>query len=108
MSQNDCALSLKMFNFCKNVNCPTSQDLLAFQNGELLAAQNETICKHLSDCEFCATEIEFYAHFPQADEECAETEIPAALYELAEAILSDKQKNFSLLNKLLATESIKI
>ncbi|MGI8468322.1 MAG: hypothetical protein ACR2N3_07705 [Pyrinomonadaceae bacterium] len=108
LSRSKFAFSLKMINFRKNVNCPPSQDLLAFQKGETQAAENAVIQKHLSKCEFCAAEIELYAHFPQAAEDCAETEIPPALYELAEAILNNRQKNFSLLNKLLEVESVKI
>ena len=104
LSQSNSVFSLKMITFCKNVDCPTSQDLLAFQNGGTLAAENGVIHRHLADCEFCAAEIEIYAHFPQADEDfedCIETKIPRPLYELAEALLSNRQKNFSLLNKML-------
>ncbi|MGI9035797.1 MAG: hypothetical protein ACR2GD_07130 [Pyrinomonadaceae bacterium] len=102
------AFSLKMINFRKNADCPASPDLLAFQNGETQPAETAFIRRHLLKCEFCAAEVELYARFPQSDEECAETEIPSALYELAEALLNNKQKNFSLLNKLLEVESIKI
>lgn len=90
-----------MINFCKHANCPASQDLLAFQNNEIAANKISSIQAHLSECEFCATEIEFYAHFPQAEEECSEKEIPTALYELAEAILNNRQANFLQLNQLL-------
>ena len=108
LSQNNSVFSLKMINFRKNSSCPTSQDLLAFQNCEISTNKFSAVQKHLSECEFCAAEVEFYARFPQADEECVEMEMPAALYELAEAILNNKQKNFLLLNKLLEAESIKI
>ncbi len=101
LSQSNPGFSLKMINFCKNINCPTSPDLLAFQLGETSASENKFINKHLSDCEFCAAEIEIYAHFAQATEDCAETQIPRPLYELAEALLNNRQKNFSLLNKIL-------
>lgn len=108
MSRTSSAFSLKMINFHKNSNCPTSQALLAFQNSETSTINSASLQKHLSECEFCAAEIELYAHCPQAVEECVETEIPAALYELAEALLNNKQKNFSLLNKLLEAERVKI
>ena len=108
LSRSNSVFSLKMINFRKNADCPTSQCLLAFQNGETSAAENIFIEKHLSECEFCAAEAELYARYPQADEEYSKTEIPAALYQLAEAILNNKQKNFLLLNKLLEIESIKI
>lgn len=101
LSRNSLAFSLKMINFRKNIDCPASPDLLAFQNGEIPAAQAKVIGEHLSNCEFCAAEIELYAHNEQSAEDCLETEIPRQLYELAEALLNNKQKNFSLLDKLL-------
>lgn len=97
-----------MITFCKSANCPSSQKLLAFQNGE---AEKEApqIRGHLAGCEFCAAEIEFYAHYPQSEETIAEVEIPLPLYELAEALLSNKHKAFSSLNKLLSeNEGVKI
>lgn len=64
---------------------------------------------HLAACEFCAAEVEFYAHYPQAEEPVSKVEMPVALYELAEALLSNKHKDFLLLNKLLCeSESVKI
>lgn len=103
------ALTLKMINFCKNAACPTSPDLLAFQKGETSKTKTKTIGTHLPECEFCAAEIELYAHCPQAEENCLETEIPRALFELAEALLCNRQKDFSLLNGLLSdAEGVKI
>ena len=94
--------SLKMINFCKSANCPSSSILLAFQHGETKADETRRIRHHLASCEFCAAEVEFYAHYPQAEEAlCPETKIPAPLYQLAEALLGNEQKNFKLLNKLL-------
>ena len=90
-----------MITFCKSANCPSSQKLLSFQNGDVPAKETERIRTHLSGCEFCLAEIEFYSHYPQSDEKIAEVEIPLPLYELAEALLSNKHKDFSLLNKLL-------
>jgi hypothetical protein len=101
--------SLKMVTFCKSANCPSSQKLLAFQNGETAERETQTIRTHLEGCEFCAAEVEFYAHYPQSDETISEVEIPLPLYELAEALLSNKHKDFSLLNKLLSeTDGVKI
>ena len=90
-----------MINFCKNATCPSSQDLLSFENGDIQSGESEDIRKHLTSCEFCAAEVEFYARFPQAEDVFTETKIPLPLYELAEALLSNRQKNFRLLNKLL-------
>ena len=103
--------SLKMITFCKSANCPASQKLLAFQNGETARKERKTISQHLTACEFCAAEVEFYAHYPQTAEEetVAKTEIPVPLFELASALLGNKHKDFSLLNQLLCqNEGVKI
>lgn len=98
-----------MINFCKNSACPSSEDLLAFQKGEILPKESKTIRHHLDSCEFCAAEAIFYARFPLSEEVYAETKIPAPLLELAEALLGNKQKKSFLLNRLLnETEGVKI
>lgn len=98
-----------MITFCKNAVCPSSQKLLAFQNGEMSEKDSMPIRQHLSDCEFCAAEIEFYSHYPQADEKIEKVEIPMPLFQLAEALLGNRHKDYSLLNKLLnETESLKV
>ena len=101
--------SLKMITFCKGTDCPSSQKLLAFQNGKTATNESNTVRAHLTACEFCAAEVEFYAHYPQTEEKVERTEIPLPLYQLAEALLSNRHKDFSLLNQLLnEPESIKI
>ncbi|MET0752990.1 MAG: hypothetical protein ABWZ66_06435 [Pyrinomonadaceae bacterium] len=100
--------SIKMVTFCKSANCPSSQKLLAFQSGETAEEEARYIRKHLAGCEFCAAEVEFYAHYPQSEETIVEVDIPLPLYELAEALLSNKHKDYSLLNKLLNESEVKI
>ena len=98
-----------MVTFCKNTNCPTSQDLLAFENDGIPFKERAEIETHLAACDFCASELEFYAHYPQSEEKVVKVEIPIPLYELAEALLSNKHKDFLLLNKLLCeSEGVKI
>ncbi len=98
-----------MVTFCKSVNCPASENLLAFQNGKFSREKRGKIEAHLSACEFCAAEVEFYAHCPQSNERIAAVEIPLPLLELAKALLNDKQNDFSVLNQLLCeNESVKI
>lgn len=94
-------VSIQMINFCKTKNCPASQELLEFQMAKCSTAKNEAIGKHLNGCEFCAAEVEFYANCPQEAETVLETEIPHPLFELATALLGNKHKDFSLLDKLL-------
>ena len=98
--------SLKMVTFCKDTNCPSSQRLLAFQSGELSPKEGTIIERHLAECEFCIAEVEFYQHYPQSDEAIARVEIPLPLLELAEALLGNKHKDFSTLNRLLCEKQI--
>ena len=98
-----------MATFCKDTDCPSSQELLAFQIGEAVLKKRGKIEAHLADCEFCASEVEFYAHYPQPDEAFVKAEIPIPLFELAEALLTNKHKDFLALNKLLCDkENVKI
>ena len=90
-----------MVNFCKNARCPSSTELLAFQTGSQTPKEAGAICRHLIKCDFCTAELEFYAHYPPVEEKIEIGEIPKPLYELAEALLSNRHKDFSLLNKLL-------
>jgi hypothetical protein len=103
--------SFKMANFRKNSECPSSQELLRFQKSESSRGCRK-IKKHITECEFCAAELGFYARFPQSEETSfiqPPSEIPAPLYELAEAILSKKYLDYSMLNKLLGeNESVKV
>lgn len=103
-------MSLKVFTFCKSANCPSSQDLLKFQKNEISVKEREMISRHFAVCEFCAAEVEFYAHYPPTkNEKITKTEIPAPLFELASALLGNRHKDFSLLNQLLhQSEGVKI
>ena len=102
--------SIKMVSFCKSANCPASQELLAFQNGEAAGQRDDAeIRRHLAACDFCASEIEFYAHYPPIEETVAKVEIPLPLYELAQALLGNRHKDFSLLDNLLGEkETVKL
>ncbi len=98
-----------MITFCKSAICPSSNDLLGFENGEVSVAEGERIKAHLAVCEFCASEVEFYAHYPPSEEAVATVEIPIPLYELAQALLNIRHKDYSVLNQLLnENEGVKI
>lgn len=90
-----------MANFCKNETCPSSQELLAFQNGDLESGVGRVVREHLRECEFCSAEVEFYAHYPQIDEPVEAAEIPTPLLQLAEALLRNREKDHSSLDQLL-------
>ena len=102
----DCVrmFSSGMSDFCKNEDCPASQELLDFQNGDLPIDRTLEIGRHLAACEFCEAEADFYSHYPQIQEdEMAETAaIPAPLFELAEALLTNLRADISSLEKLLS------
>ena len=93
-----------MSDFCKNEDCPASQELLDFQNGDLPIDRTLEIGRHLTACEFCEAEADFYSHYPQMPEdEVAETaEIPAPLFELAEALLTSRHTSAASLERLLS------
>ena len=90
----------KMSKFRKSPNCPLSNDLLAFQTGKISAREKSRITVHLRFCEFCASEVDFYAHHPPVEEGVENAEIPKPLFELAEALLSNRHRDNSLLKRL--------
>lgn len=105
LSRNLCdsfMFTSKTTNFCKNEDCPSSQELLDFQIGELDREQGVDVRIHMSSCEFCSAEVEFYSVYPQLQEEVfikPET-IPAPLFELAEALLKNRHAGHLALNML--------
>lgn len=95
-------LSSRPSNFSKNEDCPPSQVLLDFQNGDIDRESGVDIRIHMAACEFCSAEVEFYSHYPlSSDEPVNEPDaIPAPLFELAEALLKNRQADGSALNLL--------
>ena len=89
--------------FCKNDDCPSSNELLGYQNGDLAKVRSREIGSHLSSCEFCAAEVDFYCTYPQSTEEPVTEigEIPAPLFQLAEALLKREHGSSLALNALL-------
>jgi hypothetical protein len=74
--------------FGKKVTCPTSAELLAFRNGEVDPKKIGSIRWHLTFCDFCAAEFQFYFLYPPLDEVPGEADpMPPHLYELARSIL---------------------
>ena len=93
--------SSKATSFCKNEDCPSSNELLEFQNGDLPRTRARELNKHLAACEFCSAEVEFYSHYPQEEGAAIPSAIPAPLFELAEALLKNRHADASSLNSLL-------
>ena len=90
-----------MTAFCKNEDCPSSQELLSYENGDLPGDRGREIRKHMRSCEFCSAELEFYSHYPPEDVLNDVTEIPGPLYELADALFKNRQGDSSSLYSLL-------
>lgn len=93
--------SSTMTAFCKNEGCPSSNELLNYENGDLPRGRSTEVRKHLAGCEFCAAEVDFYSHYPPEEGSNEIAEIPAPLYELAEALLKNRQGDSSSLYSLL-------
>lgn len=94
----------KIKDFCKDEDCPSSNELLEFQVGELSKRRGGEVRKHLAGCEFCSAEVEFYTHYPQEEglhESSEGVAIPAPLFELAEALLRNRNGDNNSLNALL-------
>ena len=89
-----------MENFRKNEDCPASDDLLAFQTGDMALVEGREIRMHMRSCEFCAAEVEFYSHYPPAEEKVEPGKMPKPLFELAEALLS-KKRDDSFFDRLM-------
>ncbi len=98
-----------MAKFCKNEDCPTSEDLLAFQTGDIPLSEGTEIRKHLAVCEFCTAEIEFYESYPpsaeQDDASPHADEMPTPLFELAEALLT-KKRDDAFFDRLMEDEDL--
>ncbi len=75
--------------------------MLGYENGDLPRSRSTEIRKHLHTCEFCSAEVEFYSHYPQEEGASEVTEIPAPLFELAEALLKNREGDSSSLYSLL-------
>ncbi len=85
--------------FRKQEDCPPSQQLLAYQLGDLESSIARPIGRHLSVCEFCTSEVAFYERYPvsrEADEASSESKMPKPLFDLAEALLNREHGDRSM------------
>ncbi|MFN0139422.1 MAG: hypothetical protein ACKVQW_04960 [Pyrinomonadaceae bacterium] len=94
--------------FRKNEDCPASQELLAYETGGLGSTRELAIAEHLALCEFCEAEVKFYSRFPQdmPNETAAFADIPAPLFQLAEALLKKHHTDAKSLNSLMQDKGI--
>ncbi len=76
-------------DFCKDVNCPSSEELFNFQAGQLNSSKVEELKNHISECDFCASEISLYTKLKRLEASRKKiAPMPLALFALAKAILS--------------------
>jgi anti-sigma factor RsiW len=88
--------------FLKREDCPSSFELVAFQNGELSRGRGLEVRRHLEACDFCDAEVDFYENYSLVEPSTEEPPvIPAPLFELAEALLKGKHSDGAALNALL-------
>ena len=85
-----------MESFFKTRECPSSQKLAAMVN---LVSDSDEFREHLSQCEFCDAELEFYRRYPPLEESVEPTKIPLPLFELANSLLH-KRRDLSELYRL--------
>ena len=85
-----------MESFYKTRDCPSSQKLAAMVDP---VNDSDEVREHLSQCEFCDAELEFYRRYPPLEEKVEPTNIPQPLLELADALLH-RPRDLSELYKL--------
>jgi hypothetical protein len=93
-----------MEGFCKTLDCPSSEELVGFQTGEIDIVRSSRVRRHLLVCEFCAAELEFYERYPPGEIRIEATEIPKPMLELAEELLQ-KKRNLEPLYRLVRSGS---
>ncbi len=92
---------VKMIGFCKSRKCPSSEMLLEYHSGNSTPEEAVVVFDHLEVCDFCAAELDLYAHSSQEEENVSLSDIPRPLFELADSLLNNRHKDSSLLDKLL-------
>jgi len=85
-----------MESFYKTKDCPSSQTLAASVD---LVNHSGELREHLSECEFCDAELEFYQRHAPLEENVDPANIPPPLLELANALMH-KRRDLSELYKL--------
>jgi hypothetical protein len=86
--------------FNKKVGCPSSQDLLAYDQACLASAHSLRIEAHLADCDFCNAELQLLNRYQNTPDEYSFAEMPSQLRGLAERLLHSTAAPFHALRRL--------
>jgi hypothetical protein len=86
--------------FHKKVGCPTSQDLLAYDQACLASAHSLRVEAHLADCDFCNAELQLLNRYQNTHDEYSFAEMPLQLRGLAERLLHSTTTPFQALECL--------
>ncbi len=73
--------------FNKKAGCPSSQDLLDYDQAGLASAHSRRIEAHLADCDFCNAELQLLNRYQDTQDEYSFVEMPLQLRGLAERLL---------------------
>ena len=80
--------------FNKKVGCPSSQDLLDYEQACLASAHSLRIEGHLTDCDFCNAELQLLNRYQNTRDEYSFVEMPLQLRGLAERLLHNTATPF--------------
>lgn len=86
--------------FHKKVGCPSSQDLLEYDQARLSSSRSLRIETHLADCDFCNAELQLLNRHQNTQEEYSFAEMPLQLRRLAERLLHGTVAPFHALQRL--------
>ena len=80
--------------FNKKVGCPSSQDLLEYDQLHLDSEQSLRVETHLADCDFCNAELQLLNRYQNTRDEYSFVEMPLQLRGLAERLLHNTASPF--------------
>jgi hypothetical protein len=83
--------------FNKKVGCPSSQDLLDYDQACLASAHSLCIEAHLAYCDFCNAELQLLNRYQNTHDEYSFAEMPSQLRGLAERLLHSAATPFQSL-----------
>jgi hypothetical protein len=86
--------------FHKKVRCPSSQDLLDYDQACLASGHSLRIEAHLVDCDFCNAELQLLNRHRNTQDEYSFAEMPLQLRGLAERLLQSSATPFHALRRL--------